>query len=84
MQTVTMLEFRRHAAFVLARVRAGQRFLLTYRGKPVARVEPIAPDQGEGGPDDPFYRLADQANSTGRSMTNKQIDQVLYGPRSIR
>ena len=43
MKTISMLEFRHHAEKVIAQVQKGQRLILTYRGKPVARLEPIAP-----------------------------------------
>ena len=41
MERVSMLEFRRHAASILRKARQGRSFTLTYRGKPVLRLEPI-------------------------------------------
>lgn len=77
MKTVSMLEFRRDAERVLAKVQKGERLILTHRGKPVARLEPIV-DESPGA-DDPFYSLADLAES-GDSLTNSQMDEVVYGP----
>ena len=53
-----------------------QRVMLTYRGKPVARLEPpdVAPQHG-----DPFYALADLADGNGRNQTNQEIDEAIYG-----
>ena len=50
--------------------------MLTYRGKPVARLEPpeVAPQHG-----DPFYALADLADGSGRNQTNQEIDEAIYG-----
>jgi prevent-host-death family protein len=77
METVTLLEFRRHAEEIIQRVRQGKRLVLTYRGKPVMRLEPIS--ENKISRDDPFYRLPELANSSsGKSLTNEEIDQILY------
>ena len=76
MKSVSMLDFRRNAEAVIARVQRGQSIVLTYRGKPVARLEPVARDIS---PDDPFYRIHELADARGKSLTNKQIDETLYG-----
>ena len=76
MKTVSMLEFRRNALAIVKGVQGGQRVMLTYRGKPVARLEPpeVAPQHG-----DPFYTLADLADGSGRNQTNQEIDEAVYG-----
>lgn len=71
-----MLDFRLDAERIIAQVQKGQRMILTRRGKPVARLEPIvkpAPDA-----EDPFYSLTDLAEK-GQSLSNAQIDELLYG-----
>ena len=40
MKTVSMLEFRKNAMEIVKGVQRGQRVVLTYRGEPVARLEP--------------------------------------------
>jgi prevent-host-death family protein len=78
MKTVTMLQFRRQADEVLRQVGKGQVFVLTYRGKPVARLEPVvAPPHAE---DDPCYRLDELASATAQPLTNAEIDRLVYGP----
>ncbi len=77
MNTVTMLEFRRDAERILGRVRRGQRLVLTYRGKAVAQLLPV--EQEAPPPDDPLYQLADHAEPGGESLTNEQIDRIVYG-----
>ncbi len=76
MKKISMLDFRLHAERIIAQVQKGQRMILTRRGKPVARLEPIV----DGTPDseDPFYSLTDLAEA-GDSLTNAQIDESLYG-----
>jgi antitoxin (DNA-binding transcriptional repressor) of toxin-antitoxin stability system len=76
MEKVSILEFRRDAEAVIRKVLQGKRLILTYRGKPVMRLEPI----GDGKPsaDDPFYSLGQIAVSDGRSLTNEEIDQIVY------
>lgn len=41
-----MRELRRDASRWLARVRAGESFVVTDRGRPVARLTPLSPDEG--------------------------------------
>lgn len=31
--------------------------------------------------DDPFYRITDHATDQGESLTNEEIDEILYGVR---
>jgi antitoxin (DNA-binding transcriptional repressor) of toxin-antitoxin stability system len=40
MQSISMLELRQNAERVLSRLLRGERLQLTYRGKPVATLEP--------------------------------------------
>ena len=76
MKTVTMFEFRSDAEGIIDKVRREQRIVLTYRGKPVVRFEPIC--EGSVSDDDPFYDLDQLADDRGRSLTNRQIDSAIY------
>jgi prevent-host-death family protein len=76
MQKVSMLDFRRDAERVLKKVQKGERLILTHRGKPVARLEPVV-EEGLNR-NDPFYSLTDVAES-GPSLANDQIDEIVYG-----
>ena len=78
MTTVTMLEFRKNAETLVRRVSKGHRLLLTYRGRPVARLEPPERDLPRL-KDDPFYRLHELAGSKGRNLANREIDRIVYG-----
>lgn len=77
MKKVSMLDFRLDAERIIAQVQKGERLILTRRGKPVARLEPI--DQATPAAEDPFYSLTELA-AAGASLSNAQIDKVLYGP----
>lgn len=81
MKTISMLDFRQNADKIIAQVQKGQRMILTCRGKPVARLEPIIKEAANG--DDPFYSLSELSGATdggvGESLTNAQIDGILYG-----
>ncbi len=46
METIGVRELRRDASRWLARVRAGEMFVVTDRGRPVARLSPIAEPEG--------------------------------------
>lgn len=77
MRTVSLLDFRHDAEGILAQVQKGQRIILTRRGKPVARLEPI-PSEAPGS-EDPFYRLGELSSEGGESLSNDQIDDIVYG-----
>ena len=87
MRTVTMLELRQHADAVVADLRRGVTLTLTYRGRPLARLEPIHPEPEEIGADDPLYTLAGQTAVAGdpalaagnATLSNADIDRTLYG-----
>ena len=88
MKTITMLELRQNAEAVVQDLRRGLALTLTYRGQPLARLEPIRPSADDIATDDPFYMLAEQA-ATARGdeklaeansrLTNEDIDHDLYG-----
>lgn len=46
MQTIGVRELRRDASRWLARVRAGEAFVITDRGKPIARLGPLTSVEG--------------------------------------
>lgn len=80
MKTITMLEFRRDARRALDAVRRGERLLLTYRGKPVARLEPVGADAPEVSDDDPLLRVDDYAvDGPGGPLSNDEADRLIYG-----
>ena len=72
-----MVELRRQAERVIRRVGQGERFLLTYRGKPVARLEPVLSQPARGS--DAIYLLHELADAGGGSLTNDEIDEIVYG-----
>jgi hypothetical protein len=76
MKTISMLEFRRNSDRVIQSALVGERMLLTYRGKPMFRLEPCV--QSEPGCEDPFYRLADHADANAKPLSNREIDRVVY------
>lgn len=76
MKKVSLVNFRLDMERILAQVNQGQRMVLTRRGKPVARLEPMCNDVPDV--DDPFYSLIGLGKSGG-SLSNKQIDEILYG-----
>ena len=73
---ISVLDFRREAKRVIGKLRQGQRIVLTYRGNPVARMEPIS--ETFIAEDDPIYSLADLAVPDMKTLTNKEIDRLIY------
>jgi prevent-host-death family protein len=85
MKSITMLEFRRDAQRILKAVGRGQRILLTYRGKPVACLEPVRPQGGSVAEDDALLRVDDfSLDGPGGPLQNEEIDAVIYGATIAR
>jgi len=80
MKMVTMLEFRKDAEGILRRVAKGERFLLSHRGRPAARLEPIVTNgHGDSGTD-PFLTIGQRALPSPKAKTrHADIDKILYG-----
>ena len=76
LKTISMLEFRKNAAKIIRWSKQGQRMIMTYRGKPIFRLEPIVDDAIAE--DDPFYRISDIADEAGENLTNQEIDKIVY------
>jgi prevent-host-death family protein len=79
MKTVTMLDFRRHAATIIRRGAAGERMVLSYRGKPVFRLEPMASQDDASRAHDPFYGIVGIATQDKHgALAHEEIDRLLY------
>ena len=76
MEKVTILQFRRDAEAVIRKVRQGKSLILTHRGKPVMRLEPI--QDRVVNQDDPLYTISKLAVHDERSLTNEEIDEIVY------
>ena len=80
MKTITMLEFRQNAQSVLRRIAKGERMLLSHRGKPAARLEPLATAPNSVLPNDPFLTIGSRAAASPKGRTrHTDIDRVVYG-----
>lgn len=78
---MTMLEFRKRAKMILREVAAGQEYRVTYRGTPMAELKPPAKRRSRRSwKDDPLYKLigAAQGMTGGGSLTNEEIDRIVY------
>lgn len=81
MKIVTMLEFRRNPEGISRRVASGERLVLSHRGRPAARIEPLRDAVLEAGSDDPFLGIGQRAKRSAKGRTDHAaIDQILYGP----
>ena len=76
MVTISVLEFRHQAKSVIRRLLQGQRMILTYRGKAVARMEPIL--EGAVAEDDPIYSLAELATPGLAPCSNEEMERLIY------
>jgi antitoxin (DNA-binding transcriptional repressor) of toxin-antitoxin stability system len=80
MKSVTMLEFRRNAQSILRRIARGERLLLSHRGKPAARLEPLTTAANDALSNDPFVTIASRATASPKGKTrHTDIDRIVYG-----
>jgi len=80
MKTVTMLEFRQNAEVVLRRVARGERLVLSYRGKPAARIEPFVAHDSVDSDTDPFLSISRRVKPSLKGKTeHEDIDRLIYG-----
>ena len=80
MKTITMVELRQNAARVLRRIANGERFVLSHRGKPAARLEPVDGPAAGDRHVDPFLTVARRALASPKARTkHTDIDRILYG-----
>ena len=75
-----MLEFRKNAGGVLLRVARGERLVLSHRGKPAARLEPLEETATVDVESDPFLTVRRRARVSPKGRTkHSDIDRTLYG-----
>ena len=80
MKTVTMLEFRNNAERILRRVSRGERFVLSMRGRPAARIEPIRINQAAESDEDSLLTIGERSLPSPKGKTSHtDIDRILYG-----
>ncbi len=85
MNKVTMLEFRRDAEGVIRKVQEGKGMVLTYRGKPVLKLEPIRPNgTTENSTKKSLLSLCELGErlvppGPQVALTNDEIDRLVYG-----
>ncbi len=80
MKIVTMLEFRQNAKGVLRRVARGERLVLSHRGKPTARLEPLEGNARDNWENDPFLSVRRRATASPKGKTrHADIDHLVYG-----
>ena len=78
MKTVTMLHFRRNAAGILRRIAKGERFVLSHRGRPAARLEPLLGAVPSDLENDPFLTIGRRATPSPKGKTRHQdIDRIV-------
>jgi antitoxin (DNA-binding transcriptional repressor) of toxin-antitoxin stability system len=77
MKTITMLDLRKNAKQIVDRAQHGERMLLLYRGQPAMMLEPYH-EEKEDFSDDPLFSLPEIAEE-GESLSNEQIDEIIYG-----
>ena len=77
MKHVSLLEFRKHAQRIMEKAGRGEGMIVTFRGKPVCRLEPIRDKVPDA--DDAFYRLDQLADTKVRSINNVKMDKIIYG-----
>jgi antitoxin (DNA-binding transcriptional repressor) of toxin-antitoxin stability system len=77
---ITMLEFRRGAGRLFKRLARGEHFVLTHRGKPVARLEPPDVSALPARSKDRVFRIEDYVvDGSETPFDHRDIDLIVYG-----
>jgi prevent-host-death family protein len=74
MKKISMLELRLNTEKIIKLVQSGQSLILTRRGNPVARIEPIKKETQD--PIDPFFLLSGIGKVA--SLSNAEMDGIIY------
>ncbi|MFN0177412.1 MAG: type II toxin-antitoxin system Phd/YefM family antitoxin [Gemmatimonadales bacterium] len=79
MRRITLLALQRNPRELVRALQRGERFLLTFRGRAIARLEPVQREEGWMRVD-PIFRI-DEFAQRGRpgKLANATIDQIVYG-----
>ena len=81
--TISTNELRFSFEKVLKAMEQGRSLLLTYRNKPLARIEPYSQPREQVGADDPIFDLPRLADSLG-SLSNEEIDKIICGQGLVK
>ncbi len=77
MKAISTAELRSKTSALVRALRHGSTIALTYRGRNIGRIQPVA-EQAEIREDDPIYRLHEHAAPAG-SLTDREMDALIYG-----
>jgi antitoxin (DNA-binding transcriptional repressor) of toxin-antitoxin stability system len=78
MKTITLPSLAREADAVFAALNAGESFVVKHRGKPAGRLSAIK-RKARPAKTDPFYSLGKLTFKGGGSLSNEEMDRVIYG-----
>ena len=77
---LSMLELRQNAPDIMASLEKGVKYRLTYRGKIVGKLLPVARPPGEIPPDDAIFRLHEfSGDGPEGHLSNDELDRLVYG-----
>jgi len=76
MKSISVLEFRKNAEKIIRWSQQGKRMVMTYRGRPAIRLEPIGDEIPTD--EDPFLQLDGLVKSKEDSLSNKDMDTLIY------
>lgn len=77
MKSISLLEFRKNAQKIIRWSKQGKRMIMTYRGRPVMRLEPIQDEVIDK--EDPFLQLEGIAKGAKEDLNNQEMDTIIYG-----
>ena len=78
MKTVTITKFRKRAPKIIRSLERGESYILTYRGRPVAKII-SCPQRKVISSDDPLYRISEWAAKAGKKLKPVKADRLIYG-----
>jgi prevent-host-death family protein len=82
MSEVSAYDAKTHFSEYLARAKDGEEFLITHRGRPVARLVPLAPTRNVEEARAAMKRIRDRATELKLNVTHEEIrDMINEGRR---
>jgi antitoxin (DNA-binding transcriptional repressor) of toxin-antitoxin stability system len=78
MKTISTSQLRSQTRSLVRTLADGKSVSLTYRGRKLANIWPLKLTNGIG-LDDPLYNFHRVADKRAKSLTDREIDRLVYG-----
>jgi len=78
MKTISTSQLRSQTRSLVRTLAGGNSVSLTYRGRQLAKIRPVKLTNGASA-DDPLYHFHHVADQLAKTLTDREIDRLVYG-----